>query len=169
MGLRTAGFADVRLTRDWRRVLCVDPGADLEFLQALERDLRMQLRDVQTLRDVLYKLRDLSSSLIQVSESKGCLGAAPAEELEFLAKRYLEAPPLRGGKRAPSMRRQILAEVFDAFRRQGILKMLSKDIPAAKYTHISWSSNPRNSAIAIVGVPAQRISLRNEEPNEAKD
>jgi hypothetical protein len=33
-----ADFADVRFTRDWRRVRCLDPQADIEMLQALEND-----------------------------------------------------------------------------------------------------------------------------------
>ena len=33
-------FADVRFTKDWRRVLCLDPQADLEMLAALEREIR---------------------------------------------------------------------------------------------------------------------------------
>lgn len=33
------GFAEVRFTRDWSRVLRADPQADIEVLQALERDI----------------------------------------------------------------------------------------------------------------------------------
>ena len=42
-GADGAGFADVRFTRDWRRVRCLDPQADVEMLEALERDIRGQL------------------------------------------------------------------------------------------------------------------------------
>ena len=38
-----SAFADVRFRRDWRRVRCVDPDADIEMLEALERDIRSQL------------------------------------------------------------------------------------------------------------------------------
>src|SRR5207249_10746073 len=35
--------AEVRFTRDWRRVRCLDPEADLETLGALESDVRARL------------------------------------------------------------------------------------------------------------------------------
>ena len=61
-----AGFAQVRFTRDWRNVLRLDPGADIELLQALERDIasgyRMAGRD-----EILYRLQDLCFSAIQIS------------------------------------------------------------------------------------------------------
>jgi hypothetical protein len=46
------GFADVRMTSDWRRASCLDKQIDIEILQALENDLRTRLRhpeDVGTL------------------------------------------------------------------------------------------------------------------------
>jgi len=33
------GFADVRFTRNWRRLHCFDPLVDVEELQAIERDV----------------------------------------------------------------------------------------------------------------------------------
>src|SRR5579885_1941122 len=84
-----AGFAEVRFTRDWRRVWCLDPGADVGWLQALERDIRMRLKDAAGRADILDRLQDLCSNGIQISAAKGCLGEEPAEELESLAKMYL--------------------------------------------------------------------------------
>ena len=49
-----AGFADVRFTRDWRRVRCLDPQADVEMLAALEREIRGQLKATQD-REVLLR------------------------------------------------------------------------------------------------------------------
>src|SRR2546423_15723712 len=37
-------FADVRFTRDWTRVRCADPQADIDILEALESDIRHQLQ-----------------------------------------------------------------------------------------------------------------------------
>ena len=42
-GANGGGFAEVRFTRDWRRVRCLDPQADVEMLEALEREIRGQL------------------------------------------------------------------------------------------------------------------------------
>ena len=39
-----AAFTDVRFTRDWRRVRCLDPEVDIELLEALEDDLRRMLQ-----------------------------------------------------------------------------------------------------------------------------
>ncbi|MGC2198124.1 MAG: DUF3037 domain-containing protein [Terriglobales bacterium] len=130
-----AGYADVRFTRDWRRVLCLDPGADVEWLQALERDVRMRLQDAGSLADLLYRLQDLCSNVIQISASKGCLGEEPAREMESLAKLYLEAAPLRAGKRAPSGRQRIVAAMRRAFEREGVWRLMRQEIAAATYTH----------------------------------
>jgi len=130
-----AGYADVRFTRDWRRVLCLDPGADLEWLQALERDIAMRLRDAAGREDILYRLRDLSSNVIQISESKACLGDEPAVELASLAKTYLEPPALRAGKRAPGGRRRIGGQEQNAVEREGVWPLMRKEIAAEQYTH----------------------------------
>src|SRR6202451_1074900 len=37
-------FTDLRLTRDWRRVRCIDPDADIGLLEALEQELRSKLQ-----------------------------------------------------------------------------------------------------------------------------
>lgn len=130
-----AGYADVRFTRDWRRVLCLDPGADLEWLQAMERDVRMRLQQSGSREDVLYRLQDLCSSAVQITPSQGCLALDPAQELEELVKMYLLPAPLQVGKRAPSGRQQILAAMRDAFVREGVWKGMVKEIAAAKYTY----------------------------------
>jgi len=51
--LPPAGGAQVRFTRDWSRVLCLDPDADMEMLQALESDLRSQLREMNGDHDLI--------------------------------------------------------------------------------------------------------------------
>ena len=38
------GFTDVRFTRDWRRVRCLDPEADIELLESYEAELRRLLQ-----------------------------------------------------------------------------------------------------------------------------
>ncbi len=130
-----AGYADVRFTRDWRRVLCLDPGADLEWLQALERDIAMRLMDGSGRADILYRLGDLCSSTIQLSASRGCVGQEPALELEALAKTYLAGAPLQAGKRVPGARRRIVARIKDAFEREGVWGLMQREIAAEKYTY----------------------------------
>src|SRR4029077_14480321 len=61
--------AQVRFTRDWARVLCLDPEADMEMLQALEGDLREQLREMNGDRDlILRRIQDSFSNAVQSSE-----------------------------------------------------------------------------------------------------
>ncbi len=48
-GAKGGGFAEVRFTRDWRRVRCLDPQADVEMLEALEREIRGQTDDSRTI------------------------------------------------------------------------------------------------------------------------
>ena len=38
------GFTDVRFTRDWRRVRCLDPEVDIELLESYEAELRRLLQ-----------------------------------------------------------------------------------------------------------------------------
>jgi len=38
------GFTDVRFTRDWRRVRCLDPEVDIELLESYESELRRLLQ-----------------------------------------------------------------------------------------------------------------------------
>jgi hypothetical protein len=130
-----AGYADIRLTRDWRRVLCLDPGADLAWLQALERDLRMRLQEAGSRADILYRLQDLCSNGIQLSSFKGCLGEEPAREIETLAKMYVDVAPLRAGKREPVGRMRIVAAMREAFERENIWALMQKNVTVEKYTH----------------------------------
>jgi len=132
-GANGSGFADVRFTRDWRRVRCLDPEADIEMLEALEREIRSQLGSVNERAVLLRKMEDCFSNLIQVSSTKGCLADEPAKEIDVLAKLYFEGPkPASRG--AFSSRQRILRNMRDAFEQSGVWTLLMKDIPVAPYT-----------------------------------
>src|SRR5258708_2112364 len=91
-GANGEGFADVRFTRDWRRVRCLDPQADGEMLEALESDIRKQLGEARDREVLLRKLDDSFSNLIQVSATKACLSEEPGKEMEMLASLYFAGP-----------------------------------------------------------------------------
>jgi hypothetical protein len=131
-GANGGGFADVRFTRDWRRVRCLDPQADVEMLEALEREIRGQLREVKDRGTLLKRLEDSFSNLIQVSPAKGCLAEDPAREIETMASLYLEAAKV-GGKREASGRQKILGRMREAFERAGVLELMPP-MAAAPYT-----------------------------------
>src|SRR4051794_21166246 len=85
-------YADLRLTKDWSRVKCVDPAADIEMLEAMEAEIREQLASADGRREIiLKKLDDSFSNLVQISGTKACLTKSPQEEIESLAKMYLES------------------------------------------------------------------------------
>jgi Protein of unknown function (DUF3037) len=131
------GFADVRMTSDWRRATCLDRQVDIEVLQALEADVRTRLQHPQDVGSLLHKLEDSFANLIQISPRKVCLAAEPIRELDTLCSLYLEEPQaevLPVANRQKGERAAILAQIKDAFTRAGIWSLLFTQIPAAKYT-----------------------------------
>jgi Protein of unknown function (DUF3037) len=131
-GASGGGFADVRFTRDWRRVRCLDPQADMEMLEALEREIRGQLASTHDREVLLRRLEDSFSNVIQLSPAKGCLAEDPVAEMETMAAIYLEVAKVEG-KREVSGRQRILATMRDAFERAGVAKFLLP-VPVAPYT-----------------------------------
>jgi hypothetical protein len=131
-GANGAGFADVRFTRDWRRVRCLDPQADVEMLSALERDIRRHLATAQDRVVLLRRLEDSFSNVIQLSPAKGCLADDPAVEIEKMASMYLEAAKI-GGKREVSGRQRILEKMREEFEQAGVAKFILP-VPVAPYT-----------------------------------
>jgi hypothetical protein len=131
-GANGGGFAEVRFTRDWRRVRCLDPQADVEMLEAMEREIRGQLRQTGDRELLMRRLEDSFSNLIQISPAKGCLAEDPAVEIETMAAMYLEAARV-GGAREASARQRILGKMRDAFEQAGVAKFLAA-VPAAPYT-----------------------------------
>jgi hypothetical protein len=127
-------FADVRFTRDWRRVRCLDPQADVEMLEALERDIRGQLAITHDRDVLLRRLEDSFSNVIQLSAAKGCLAEDPGAEIEAMASMYLEAARI-GGKREISGRQRILAKMRGAFEHAGVWGLMRHEITVADYTH----------------------------------
>jgi len=100
-----AGSAQVRFTRDWSRVLCLDPEADVEVLQALEADLRDKLREMNGDHDfILRRIQDSFSNAVQTTEFQACLADSPAAEADELARLYLDRPRRRQPTREPGAR-----------------------------------------------------------------
>lgn len=126
------GFADVRFTRDWRRLLCFDPQADLDLLQAMERDIRQRVVEVRNCEEVMRVLNDSFSNAIQLSGSQGCLTDDPEHEIEEMARYYLESPKLVKGREL-SGREKIVQAMQDAWEFEGISWRV-KTFPVAPYT-----------------------------------
>jgi hypothetical protein len=131
-GANGAGFADLRFTRDWRRVRCLDPQADVEMLEALEREIRGQLGEVKDRATLLRRLEDSFSNVIQLSPAKGCLAEDPAVEIEKMAAMYLEAAKF-AGRHETSGRQRILGKMQEAFEQAGVAGFMNP-FPVERYT-----------------------------------
>jgi len=117
---RNDKFADVRFTHDWARVRCADPQADVDILEALEFDIRQQLQiSSESRKQIVYRLQDTLSNALQLSQPSALLSQSPVEDLERLAKTYLErAKPQREPRLGA--RQRIVSEMRNAFEAAGV-------------------------------------------------
>lgn len=137
------GFTEVRFTRDWRRVRCLDPEADVGLLQSYEEDMRRLLRS-RVAEIVNYKppmsrrewLLDVMaqsfSGALQLTPAQAILTESPSAELGELAHAYLESER-RAAPRERTGRRAIYAAMRDAFEQAGVWQSMRRDIAVAKY------------------------------------
>ena len=134
--LLNGGTAEVRFTRDWRRVRCLDPAADIEMLEALEADLRRQFSsgDLDP-KSLVSKLQSYLSNSLQLTAPKGCLTHDPVQELQALAQMYLESRVLRGAPAHESGRQAVFALMKNAFEQAGVWALMKKRIAVSQYTH----------------------------------
>src|ERR1700690_3392215 len=58
---------DVRFKRDWGRVLCLDPQADLDVLSALQKEIRQEIGRKKDELTLLKKMEDSFSGVVQVA------------------------------------------------------------------------------------------------------
>lgn len=132
---RNDKFADVRFTHDWARVRCADPQADVDILEALEFDIRQQLQiSSESRKQIVYRLQDTLSNALQLSQPSALLSQSPVEDLERLAKTYLERPKPQREPRLGA-RQRIVSEMRNAFEAAGVWASFNKKIKASRYTH----------------------------------
>ena len=133
--LMDGGAAEVRFTQDWRRVRCLDPDADIEMLQGLERELRRKLaHDAPDRERLLRFLNESFSNTLQLSPVKACLAESAAQEADRLVAMYLETHR-RPGRREMSNRQTIFGHLRDAFEQAGVWRLMNKQIAVAEFTH----------------------------------
>jgi hypothetical protein len=124
--------AEVRFTRDWRRVRCLDPDADTALLEGLESELRRRLE-----LDADGKLRrilDESLSLnVQMTDPKAYLAESLPAGLEELMRLYID-PPKRERAAHLSGRAAIHSRMRSEFERAGVWDLMRKRIAASEYT-----------------------------------
>ena len=127
------GFADVRFTRDWARVRCLDPDADIELLAAFEADIRARLNRSPEDHAGIIKLMQQASNAVQISDPTPCLTASPDDELRRFAELYLERPP-HARTRELAGRQFVKAKMREAFTHAGVWDLMMKRIAVAPYT-----------------------------------
>lgn len=129
---RAGGFADVRFTRDWSRVLRADPQADIEVLEALEKDIRKRVVEERDCQAIIRVLNDYFSNAIQLTVPQGCLTDDPVKEIDIMSRMYLETSRI-GGARELTGRQRIVLAMRDAWEAAGISWRV-QSVPVAQYT-----------------------------------
>ena len=128
--------AQVRFTRDWSRVRCIDGDADVAMLEALESEIAECLHAeslAAPLKPLLPLLADTLSNSLQITEPRACLAETFALELDQLMRLYVD--PLRVRLARPRTgRAAIAAAMRSEFERTGVWSLMRKRIAASLYT-----------------------------------
>jgi hypothetical protein len=129
------GQSELRFTRDWSRVRCLDPDADTQMLEALEIEVGQRLANqpADHRRPILGLLEDSLSNGIQITETKAYLAETFVAALEDLMRRYVDTPPRARSQRRTG-RSALLAAMRTRFEEAGVWALMRKNIAAAKYT-----------------------------------
>jgi hypothetical protein len=126
----------VRFTRDWSRVRCMDADADVGLLEAVEQEVAERLRVGTSPRDpreITALMQDTLSNSLQITEARPTLAENMATEMELLLRLYVE--PIKVPRvRAKSGRAAIAAAMRTEFERAGVWPLMRKRIAAAMYT-----------------------------------
>lgn len=124
--------AEVRFTRDWRRVRCLDPDADTALLEGMESELRRLFLEEPDGK--LKRILDESLSLnVQMTAPKAYLAESLPAGMEELMRLYVE-PPARERAQRLTGRAGIQAKMRTEFERAGVWDLLRKRIAASEYT-----------------------------------
>jgi len=142
--LREAGrseTAEVRFTRNWSRVRCLDPDADVDLLESLEAEMVARLQsegamqtDAKPRMTVLATLQDSLSNSVQLTELRGTLAESLPAEMEQLLRLYVEPLKPASQRRKVSGRTAIATRMRTEFERAGVWQLMRKRIAAAQYT-----------------------------------
>jgi hypothetical protein len=124
--------AEVRFTRDWRRVRCLDPGADTTLLEGIESELRRRFQ-AEPDGKLIHLLEDSLSLNVQMTEPKAYLAESLPAGIEELMRLYVDPPPRDRTPRL-SGRAAIHARMRTEFERAGVWDLLRKRIAASEYT-----------------------------------
>jgi hypothetical protein len=132
-GASGAELIDVRFTKDRARLLCLDPQADVDLLEALQREVRGEIGQTRDRAALLRRMEDSFSGVIQISPVMPSLAEKTAAmEIDDVARTFLESPKVKR-KRETAGRRKILETMQGEFEKAGVLGLLNA-VPAEPYT-----------------------------------
>jgi len=124
----------IRFTRDWSRVRCMDPDADIDLLEALEPEIAARLQTAALdPKPVMQVLEDTLSNSLQITEPRACLAESVAAELDQLMRMYVEPLKVKVSRQRTG-RAAIAAAMRTEFERAGVWPLMRKRISASLYT-----------------------------------
>jgi hypothetical protein len=123
---------ELRFTRDWRRVRCLDPDADTSVLEGMETELRQRLRHDPDGK-MMRILNESLSLNVQMTPPKAYLAESLPAGVEELMRLYVD-PPKRERMPRLSGRAAIQSIMRTEFEHAGVWDLLRKRIPASDYT-----------------------------------
>ncbi|MEO6925009.1 MAG: DUF3037 domain-containing protein [Bryocella sp.] len=136
--LREAGSTQVqvRFTRDWARVRCMDAEADTGLLESLESEIAEAVGRAAVVgqKPLLELLGESLSNSVQMTEMRATLAESLPTEMESLLKLYVEPLKMAGSKRKASGRAALVGEMRTTFDRAGVWALMRKRIAASQYT-----------------------------------
>jgi len=122
----------VQFTRDWRRVRCLDPVADIALLEGMESELRRRFQEEPD-GNLMRLLGESLSLSVQMTEAKAYLAESLPAGMEELMRLYVEPAPRERVVRL-SGRAGIQAKMRTEFERAGVWDLMRKRIAASQYT-----------------------------------
>ena len=132
----TGTTAAVRFTRDWSRVRCLDPAADVEMLEALEAEIgeRLRVETAGIAKPVIATLEDSLSNSVQITAMRATLAESLPAEMELLLRLYVEPLKTPRALRRETGRTAIAGRMRTEFERAGVWGLMRKRVPAREYT-----------------------------------
>ena len=123
---------EVRFTRDWRRVRCLDPDVDTALLEGMESELHRRLQS-ESGANLMRLLEESLSLSVQMTEAKAYLAESLPAGVEELMRLYVDPPPR---ERLPRLsgRAAIQARMRAEFEHAGVWELMRKRIAASEYT-----------------------------------
>jgi len=126
-------FADVRFTRDWKRVECFAPDFEIEILERLEAEVRGRLKEIRSHGDLLKLLEDGFGPVFDVGPVKALMAEDPVAEMRVLERDYLA--PMERVERARRLGRLgIVSRMEAGFADAGVLELMQRDIEMSEFT-----------------------------------